>query len=254
MARLDGRIALVTGSDSGIGRGIAVAFAEEGADVVVTWHTDQAGAEETKRQIENLGRRAIVERLEVTDDESVRAVFEASAALGEVDILVNNAGLSSERKPFVETTNEDFDAMLKTDLYGPFYCAREFVRRRVSGGRIINITSVHEVTPSPEYTQYNAAKGGLLTWTRGLALELAPKKITVNAIAPGLTLTPPTRDRVESEEGQKNIKENIPLARPGYPHEVGRLAVYLASPDADYVTGQSFTIDGGLETNWGQGA
>jgi glucose 1-dehydrogenase len=254
MPQLQNRIALITGSDSGIGRGIAVAFAEEGADVVVTWHTDEVGAQETRRMVEACGRRAIVERLEVTDPASVNAVFDAAEALGEVDILVNNAGLSSERKPFAETTDEDFDAMLKTDLYGPFYGAREFVRRRKSGGRILNITSVHEVTPSPEYTQYNAAKGGLLAWTRGLALELAPMKITVNAIAPGLTVTPPTRERVESAEGQKGIRESIPLQRPGYPREVGRMAVYLASEDADYITGQSFTIDGGLETNWGQGA
>jgi glucose 1-dehydrogenase len=190
MPQLQNRIALITGSDSGIGRGIAVAFAEEGADVLVTWHTDEAGAQETRRMVEACGRRTIVERLEVTDPASVKAMFDAAEALGEVDILVNNAGLSSERKPFAETTDEDFDAMLKTDLYGPFYGAREFVRRRKSGGRTLNITSVHEVTPSPEYTQYNAAKGGLLAWPRGLALELAPMKITVNAIAPGLTVTP----------------------------------------------------------------
>lgn len=255
MLKLLNRIALVTGSDSGIGRGIALAFAEEGADVLITYHTDAAGAEETAEGVRRHGRRAVVRALDVTNPASVAEVFGAASELGEIDMLVNNAGLSGAHKPFAETTNADFDSMLKTDLYGPFYCTREFVRRRGSrGGKIINITSVHEVTPAPEYTAYNAAKGGLLAFTRGLALELAPQGFIVNAIAPGLTRTPPTRERIDSEDGQRGIRENIPLRRVASPKEIGRLAVYLASEDGDYITGQSLTIDGGLETNWGQGA
>ena len=255
MAQLSDRIALVTGSDSGIGRGIALAFAEEGADVVITWHTDEAGAQDTAEGVRGFGRRALVQQLEVKAPESVKAVFDAAAPFGEIDILVNNAGLSGAHKPFVETTDTDFDDMLRTDLYGPFYCAREYVRRRGDrGGKIINISSVHEATPAPEYTAYNAAKGGLLTWTRGLALELAAQGFLVNAIAPGLTRTPPTRERIDSAKGQKAISENIPLRRVATPREIGRLAVFLASPDGDYITGQSITIDGGLEMNWGQGA
>jgi glucose 1-dehydrogenase len=256
MGQLDGRIAIVTGSDSGIGQGIAEELAREGADVAITYLHDEAGAEETRRRVEACGRRAFVTRLDQADERSVSALFDGVAdTLGAPDILVNNAGATEiKRTPFAETPTEDFDRMLKVDLYGPFFCSREFVRRRDKGGKIINITSVHEVTPSPQYTAYNAAKGGLLSFTRGLALELAPQRITVNAIAPGLTRAPPTQERIESAEGQQKIKDNIPLQRPGEPREVGRMAVYLASSDADYVTGQSFTIDGGLETNWGQGA
>ncbi|MET3667241.1 3-oxoacyl-ACP reductase family protein [Caulobacter sp. 1776] len=256
MGQLTGKIAIVTGSDSGIGQGIAEELAREGADVAITYLHDQAGAAETKQKVEACGRRAFVTRLDQVDEASVSALFDGVVeALGRPDILINNAGATEiKQAPFAQTPTEDFDRMIKVDLYGPFFCSREFVRRRASGGKIINITSVHEVTPSPKYTAYNAAKGGLLSFTRGLALELAPQKITVNAIAPGLTRAPPTLERIESPEGQARIKENIPLQRAGEPREVGRLAVYLASEDADYITGQSFTIDGGLETNWGQGA
>jgi glucose 1-dehydrogenase len=256
MGQLNGRIAIVTGSDSGIGQGIAEELAREGADVAITYLHDEAGAAETRRKVEACGRRAFVTRLDQADETSVSALFDGvGEALGTPDILVNNAGATDiKQAPFAETPTADFDRMIKVDLYGPFFCSREFVRRRGGGGKIINITSVHEVTPSPKYTAYNAAKGGLLSFTRGLALELAPQRTTVNAIAPGLTRAPPTLKRIESAEGQENIRENIPLQRAGEPREIGRLAVYLASEDADYITGQSFTIDGGLETNWGQGA
>ncbi len=176
MGRLLDRVALITGSDSGIGRGIALAFAEEGADVLVTYHTDKAGAEETASGVLSMGRRALLQRLGVTDPRSVAAGFDAAAAWAEVDILVNDAGLSGEHKPFVETSDVDFDRMMKTDLYGPFYCAREFVRRRGDrGGTIINISSVHEATPAPKYSSYNAAKGafspGPAAWRLSLRLK-----------------------------------------------------------------------------------
>jgi glucose 1-dehydrogenase len=154
-------------------------------------------------------------------------------------------------------TTEEFDLVIKTDLYGPFFCCREFIRRRqaaAGGGKIINITSVHEAIPSPGSAAYGAAKGGLLTFTRSLALELAPLRINVNAIAPGLIRTPMTAERTDDPEKMKEQLPNIPWNRPGEPWEIARLALYLASADSDYVTGQSFTIDGGLEMNWGQGA
>ena len=258
MAKLDNRIALITGSDSGMGQAMAEEFAREGADVAVTFHTDEAGAQETRRRVEGHGRRAMVRRVDVRDEAGVAALFEAvERELGTPHILVNNAGVGAGGSSVAETPTEAFDRVIKTDLYGPFFCCREFIRRRQAaggGGKILNITSVHEAIPSPGNAAYGAAKGGLLTFTRSLALELAPMRINVNAIAPGLIHTPMTAKRVEDPEKMAKELPQIPWNRPGEPWEIARLALYLASGDSDYVTGQSFTIDGGLEMNWGQGA
>ncbi|WP_342643668.1 SDR family oxidoreductase [Rhodoligotrophos ferricapiens] len=256
--KLQDRIAVITGSDSGMGQAMAEAFAGQGADIVVTFHTDQQGAEETARLVAAAGRRAIVRQLDVRDERAVARLFdELGPELGTPHILVNNAGVGSSGMTVAETPTEEFDKVIKTDLYGPFFCCREFIRHREAaggGGKIINITSVHEAIPSAQNAAYGAAKGGLLTFTRSLALELAPLKINVNAIAPGLIRTPMTMKRTEDPEKRIEEMPHIPWHRPGEPWEVARLALYLASPDADYVTGQSFTIDGGLEMNWGQGA
>ena len=258
MPDLDSKIALITGSDSGMGQAMAEEFAKAGADVAVTFHTDEAGAEESRRRVQAAGRRAMVRQTDVRDEKSVARLFEAvSGELGTPDILVNDAGVGSSGARVAEMTTEEFDRVIKTDLYGPFFCCREFIRRRQSAGgcgKIINITSVHEAIPSPGSAAYGAAKGGLLTLTRSLALELAPLRINVNAIAPGLIRTPMTAERTNDPEKMKEQLPNIPWNRPGEPWEIARLALYLASADSDYVTGQSFTIDGGLEMNWGQGA
>jgi glucose 1-dehydrogenase len=258
MGQLDGVIALVTGSDSGIGRAIAIAFAPEGAHVAVSYHSDRNGAEETRRRIEAAGRKALLRQLDVRVERSIDNMFAAiENELGAPFILVNNAGIGGAGKPVVESDPATFLAILKTDLYGPYLCCREFARRRkAAGGRgkVINITSVHEAIPSPKHAAYGAAKGGLLTFTRSLSLELAPDCINVNAIAPGLIRTPLTQARTDDPATRAQEMPNIPWHRPGRPEEVARLAVYLASADSDYVTGQSVTIDGGLEMNWGQGA
>lgn len=255
---LANRIAFVTGSDSGIGQAIAEEFAKAGADVVVTFHTDSEGAKETERRVSAAGRRACVLPMNVCDESSVALVFqEAELRLGIPDILVNNAGVGGKGTSVADTRTEDFDLVVKTDLYGPFFCAREFIRRRQKAGgrgKLINITSVHDTIPSPNQSAYGAAKGGLLTFTRSLALELAPLRINVNAISPGLIRTPMTSKRTEDPARMREELPHIPWNRPGEPREVARLALYLVSDDADYVTGQNFTIDGGLEMNWGQGA
>lgn len=258
MLKLDNKIVLITGSDSGMGQAMAEEFARAGADIGITYHTDHAGAEESRRRVDAAGKRAIVRQVDVRDEASVAALFDAvTRELGVPDILVNDAGVGSGGASVAEMTTEEFDRVIKTDLYGPFFCSREFIRRRQAAGghgKIINITSVHEAIPSPGSAAYGAAKGGLLTLTRSLALELAPQHINVNAIAPGLIRTPMTAKRTEDPDKMKQQLPNIPWRRPGEPWEVARLALYLASDDSDYVTGQSFTIDGGLEMNWGQGA
>jgi glucose 1-dehydrogenase len=246
MAKLDNKTALITGSDSGMGQAMAEEFARAGANVAITFHTDEAGAEESRRRVQAAGQKAIVRQTDIRDEGSVGRLFEAvSSELGTPDILVNDAGVGSSGANVAEMTTDEFDLVIKTDLYGPFFCCREFIRRRKAhGGRgkIINITSVHEAIPSPGNAAYGAAKGGLLTFTRSLALELAPLRINVNAIAPGLIRTPMTAKRTEDPEKMREELPNIPWNRPGEPWEVARLALYLASEDSDYVTGQSFTI------------
>lgn len=258
MSLLHNSVSLITGSDSGMGQAMAEEFARAGSDVAVTFHSDESGALDTVRKVEAAGRRAFAFHLDVSSERSVQAVFEEVATdLGIPNILVNNAGIGGARANVENMDADQFDRVVKTDLYGPFYCCREFIRRRRiagGGGKIINITSVHEAIPSPGQAAYGAAKGGLLTLTRSLALELAPLKINVNAIAPGLIRTPMTSQRTDDPETRAEELPNIPWRRPGEPREVARLALYLASPDADYITGQSFTIDGGLTMNWGQGA
>jgi glucose 1-dehydrogenase len=196
MPKLENKIALITGSDSGMGQATAEEFARAGADVAVTFHTDEAGAQDTAERVKAAGRRVVIVRqLDVRDEASVAAVFDAAAAeLGVPDILVNNAGVGAGGTSVADMTAEEFDRVIKTDLYGPFFCSREFIHRRKAAdaggsGKIINITSVHEAIPSPGSASYGAAKGGLLTLTRSLALELAPLRINVNAIAPGLIRT-----------------------------------------------------------------
>lgn len=256
--RLKGKIAIVTGSDSGMGQATAKAFANEGADVVITWLHDHDGAEQTRQAVEAAGQRAHVVHLDQRDPANVENLFrEAVEKLGTPDILVNDAGIDSGGKQVAEMSLETWDDELKTNLYGPFYCCQQFIRqRRAAGGRgkIINITSVHQEIPRIGSAGYDVAKGGLRNLTRSLALELAPDHININNIAPGMVLTPFNQKAIDDPKVREKQVQSIPWKRAAEPWEIARLAVYLASEDADYATGQTFTLDGGLSMNLGQGA
>ncbi len=256
--RLKDKVAIVTGSDSGIGQATAVAFAEEGADVAITFLHDRDGAEATRRRVEEAGRRAIVVQLDQREPDAVERLFrETQSQLGVPYILVNNAGIDSTGKQVADMPFEDWDNELKTNLYGPFLCCRQFIRmRREAGGKgkIVNVTSVHQEIPRAGAAGYDVAKGGLRNLTRTLALELAPDGINVNNVAPGMVLTPFNQPAIDDAKVREEQVRSIPWKRAAEPWEIARLAVYLASEEADYVTGQTFTIDGGLSMNIGQGA
>jgi glucose 1-dehydrogenase len=251
---LQGKVAFVTGADSGIGQAIAVAFARAGADVAITWHTDEAGAAETARRVESAGRQAFVTQLDVMDSKAVDAAFEAArAALGALDILVNNAGKGmGSKKPVAELADEDAELVIRTNLFGPLWCCRAFLRGKPpAGSKIINITSVAQHLPTDESAPYGMSKAGLGSLVRSLSVELAPQKINVVGIAPGLIQTPMTQQRLEDPAKREASFKEIPWHRAGQPEEIAKLALFLASPDAEYITGQTVVMDGGLTMNWG---
>lgn len=258
IGRLDGKIAIITGSDSGIGQATAITFAQEGADVAITWFNDRAGAEQTATEVRAAGRRAHVQQLDQRDPTQVAELFSQVAhAMGTPYILVNAGGIDAIGKHVADMAVEEWDDRIKTNLYGPFYCCQHFIRARRQaggGGRIINITSVHEEIPRAGAAGYDSSKGGLRNLTRTLALELAPDRIAVNNLAPGMVLTAMNQAAVDDPEELEKQVQSIPMKRAAEPVEIAKLALYLASDDADYVTGQSFTIDGGLSMNLGQGA
>lgn len=258
MGKLDGRIAIITGSDSGIGRATAEEFAREGADVVVTFFHDRTGAEDTCGTVRGCGRRAALVQLDQRDPGSVAQLFEETARqLGTPYILVNNAGIDSTGTQVADMPIEDWDNLIRTNLYGPFYCCREFIRaRRRAGGRgkIINVTSVHQDIPRAGAAGYDSSKGGLRMLTRTLCLELAPDRINVNGIAPGMVLTPMNQPALDDQQVRERQVQSIPWKRAAEPWEIAKMALFLASEDSDYVTGQAFVVDGGLQMNMGQGA
>jgi NAD(P)-dependent dehydrogenase (short-subunit alcohol dehydrogenase family) len=240
-------VAVVTGSDSGIGRAIAVSLAAAGMDIGVTWHSDHEGAEDTAEEIRGLGRRAMVTRLDLTElPDSVRAVDELAETLDGLDVLVNNAGTGTST-PFLDLDHADVQRVLDVDLVGPFLCSQRAARRMIEqgrGGRIVNITSVHEHQPRVGAAPYCAAKGGLGLLTQVMALELSEYGITVNAVAPGEIATPMTGQ--EDEDVTEPERPGIPLRRPGDAREVAAVVAFLAGPDASYVTGSSWPVDGGM--------
>lgn len=256
--KLEGKIALITGSDSGIGQATAIEFAKEGADVFITWHTDKEGAEKTLKQVENAGRRGIIFQVDVSDEKQVEKMFDkAIEDFGTVDILMNNAGMDAQGIKVADLSTEKWHKAFRTNVDGYFFCARRFIniRKKMGGkGKIINVTSVHEEQPRAGAADYDCTKGAIRNLTRTLALELAEDGINVNNIAPGMVLTPFNQEAKDDEEVRKKQVQSIPMKRAAQPEEIGRLAVFLASKDSDYVTGSTYVMDGGLMQNAGQGA
>ena len=239
--------AIVTGSSSGIGRAAAVALARRGLDVGITWHSDEEGAHETARQVRELGVRAEVAQLDASRaQEAASVVGRLADALGGVDVLVNNAGTNA-LAPVLEVTHDEWRQVIDTDLTGAFFVAQEAARRMVGagrGGRIVNVTSVHEHVPLRGAVAYVAAKHGLGGVTKVMALELAEHGITVNSIAPGEIATRGTGH--EDVDPRTLERPDIPLGRPGDANEVAEAIAHLASPEAAYTTGASLVVDGGL--------
>jgi NAD(P)-dependent dehydrogenase (short-subunit alcohol dehydrogenase family) len=239
--------AIVTGSDSGIGKATAVRLAHEGFDVGITWNTDREGAKAAAREVEKEGRRAPVAHLDVTHfREAEETVGRLADELGGLDVFVNNAG-GAPGHAFLEYPLEDFRDALDVNLTGAFVCGQRAARIMVENGapgRVVNVTSVHEHIPLRGAAGYCAAKGGLGLLTKVMALELAEHGITVNAVAPGVIATPMTG--ADDEEPRTLERPMLPADRPGHAHEIAAIVAYLASPDARYATGSSFVVDGGL--------
>jgi NAD(P)-dependent dehydrogenase (short-subunit alcohol dehydrogenase family) len=241
------RTAIVTGSDSGIGKATAVALAELGCDVGVTWHSDEQGAKATADEVRATGRRAEVRQLDLNALPGAADVIDELADnLGGVDILVNNAGTGSSAL-LVDLDYDTWRRVIATDLDGAFLCLQRAARRMINaarGGRIVNITSVHEHQPRVGLGAYCAAKGGLGLLTKTAALELSEYQITVNAVAPGEIATPMTGQ--EDIDVHEQHRAGVPLGRPGDAREIAAVVAFLCSPAASYVTGASWPVDGGM--------
>jgi glucose 1-dehydrogenase len=252
-ARLAGKVAIVTGSASGIGKEISIRLGSEGATVVASYRGAPKGAIDTKATIESNGGRAILIEADVSKIADVQNLVEETyRQLGRCDILINNAGVEI-RADFCDVTEQDYDTVLNVNLKGAFFLTQAFVRRlrdTKQPGRIINISSVHEDMVFPHFSTYCASKGAMRMLMRNLAVELGPFGITINNIAPGAIATPINQSLLENKSQLDALLKNIPLGRMGTSEEVAALTAFLASDDAAYVTGSTYFIDGGLIRNY----
>jgi 3-oxoacyl-[acyl-carrier protein] reductase len=251
MFDLTGKKALVTGGSRGIGRGIALALAKQGADVAVNYRSNAEEAENVVAEIKKMKRNAFAIQADVSDSKSVAAMFDAvKKRWGKLDILVNNAGMLSYA-PFEELKEEDWDRVLAVNLKGQFLCGQQAARIMRKGGRIVNIASIASGGVGigfPSISHYTSSKAGVVGLTENMALELGPKGINVNAIAPGVIETDMTKDMLKDKKAMAGMLMRIPKRRVGQPEDIGAAAAFLASDEADYITGIVLYVDGGWLT------
>jgi len=256
MQRLKGLSALVTGANSGIGEAIAKALASEGARTAINYVANESEAKRVVKEIEDKKGKAIAIYADVSNEKDVKSMFRSMyKEFGTIDILVNNAGIQKDAF-FVDMSIDDWNKVIGVNLTGAFLCtreaSREFIRRgivkekSISAGKIIFVSSVHEVIPWARHSNYAASKGGIMLLMKSIAQELAPHKIRVNSIAPGAIKTPINKDAWSTPEAEKELLKLIPWNRVGDPHDIGTVAVWLASDESDYVHGTTIFVDGGM--------
>ena len=255
MKGIKGKNVLVTGATSGIGQAIAAHFATEGANVALNYRKDPDKLDDTEKLIEQMcsqvkgcgGKELSVEGDVSQEADIVRMCGETIDKLGSLDILINNAGIQTAAASH-ELATDDFDKVINVNLRGAYLCAREAIKHfiaRGGGGIIINVSSVHEIIPRPQYVSYSISKGGMENMTKTLALEYAPQNIRVNAIAPGATATP-INSWTDDPQKRQEVESHIPMGRVGKSEEMAAITAFLASDDAAYITGQTLFVDGGL--------
>jgi glucose 1-dehydrogenase len=260
---LEGKVALVTGSSQGIGQSIVLRLAQAGADVVINYRSHPEGAEETLAKVQAIGGNCHMAKCLNAQGHTIQAdlgsvtevrqlIAESIDHFGKLDVLVNNAGIE-KHAPFWDVTEADYDAVLNVNLKGVFFATQAFVQHLIATkrpGKIVNVSSVHEDLPFPNFAAYCVSKGGMKMLTRNLAVELGALGITINNVAPGAIETPINTKLLNNPEKLGALLNNIPLGRLGQPQDVASLVTFLASADADYITGSTFFVDGGLLWNY----